>query len=133
MTDVEAAGGVVWRRTKKGRVKLLLVHRPKHQDWSFPKGKLDAGEDHKDAALREVREETGLKCVAQTRLDSARYELPNGKSKRVKYWIMEPRKGRFQPNAEVDRVAWLSPRKAKRRLTHNIDRRVLANAMEHLG
>lgn len=130
--DVEAAGGVVWRRTQKGRIKVLLVHRPKHADWSFPKGKLDPGEDHRSAALREVREETGLRCRLGIKLSTVRYTVGAGKSKRVKYWMMEPRKGRFRPNSEVDKVAWLTPKDARRRLTHDIDRGVLADALKEL-
>ena len=59
---IEAAGGVVWRRGSKGSLKVLLVHRERYDDWSFPKGKLDPGETHRHAALREVKEETGLRC-----------------------------------------------------------------------
>lgn len=122
----------MWRRTQKGRIKVLLVHRPKHADWSFPKGKLDPGEDHKTAAIREVHEETGLRCKTGQRLSSVHYEVSGGKSKRVKYWMMRPRKGRFTPNSEVDKVAWLTPKKAQRRLTHQIDEGVLVEALQVL-
>ena len=131
--DVEAAGGVVWRLTGKGRRKFLLVHRRHHQDWSFPKGKLDPGEKHKEAALREVEEETGLRCTAGDKLDSVTYTVSRGRSKRVKYWLMTRRNGKFVANSEVDKVAWLTAKQARRKLTYDLDRSVLADAIEHLN
>lgn len=119
--DIEAAGGVIVRR-KKGRREVLVVHRPTHRDWSLPKGKLDAGETAKRAALREVAEETGLDCVLQAKLTPITYSV-GSRSKRVRYWLMEPKGGKFRPNREVDRVEWLRPGKARKKLTyaHDVD------------
>ena len=104
---IEAAGGVVWRRTAKGVIKVLLVHRPRYDDWSLPKGKLDPGESHREAALREVEEETGLRCDAHEELLEVRYVDRKGRTKRVRYWAMEPIGGEFAPNDEVDEVRWV--------------------------
>lgn len=123
---------MVYRRTRKGRLKVLLVHRPHHADWTFPKGKLDPGENHRTAALREVQEETGLKCKLGPKLNTVHYTVAGGRSKRVKYWIMKPKKGKFVPNSEVDKVAWLTPRKARRRLSYQIDQGVLEDALGEL-
>jgi len=125
--DIEAAGGVVIRR-KKGRRQVLLVHRPHHGDWSLPKGKLDAGETPKQAALREVAEETGLVCVTNKKLSPITYSV-GSRSKRVRYWLMEPKKGKFKPNREVDKVQWLRPAKARKKLTYNHDVAVLAEGV----
>lgn len=133
MADVEAAGGVVCRLSKRGEFEVLVAHRPHRSDWTFPKGKLDAGESHESAALREVREETGYKCTTTTRLPSAKYILSSGLSKRVKYWIMLPTGGKFVPNSEVDEVRWLTPRSARKKLTYDTDRQVLADAIVALG
>jgi 8-oxo-dGTP pyrophosphatase MutT (NUDIX family) len=123
---IEAAGGVVWKATSKGVVKVLLVHRHRYDDWSFPKGKLDPGESHRQAALREVEEETGLRCRAGDELPDARYADRKGRPKRVRYWSMEPVGGEFVPNNEVDEVRWLSPDEAAELLSYPHDRRVLA-------
>ena len=104
---IEAAGGVVSKITAKGVVKVLLIHRPRYDDWSFPKGKLDPGETHRQAALREVEEETGLRCRTGVELPEARYADRKGRPKRVRYWSMEPIDGDFAPNDEVDEVRWL--------------------------
>jgi 8-oxo-dGTP pyrophosphatase MutT (NUDIX family) len=103
---IEAAGGAVWRRTAKGAVKVLLVHRPRYDDWSFPKGKLDDGESARTAALREVEEETGLRCELGPELLTTRYVDNKGRSKRVRYWVMQPISGDFEENDEVDEIRW---------------------------
>jgi 8-oxo-dGTP diphosphatase len=122
---VEAAGGVVWKVTSKGLLKVAVVHRPRYDDWSFPKGKLEPGEDHRTAALREVEEETGLRCRAGVELPQARYRDRKGRSKRVRYWSMEVIDGSFEPNDEVDELAWLSLGDAHARLSYGHDRAVL--------
>jgi 8-oxo-dGTP diphosphatase len=104
---IEAAGGAVWRRTSKGALKVLLVHRPGYDDWTLPKGKLEVGETAKDAALREVEEETGLRCHLEVELPSVRYADRKGRPKRVRYWAMQPLDGTFVPNREVDEVRWM--------------------------
>ena len=104
---IEAAGGVVSKVTSKGVPKVLLIHRPRYDDWSFPKGKLDPGETHRQAALREVEEETGLRCRTGAELLEASYADRKGRPKRVRYWSMEPIDGDFTPNDEVDELRWL--------------------------
>ena len=122
--QVEAAGGVVWR-SRGGDLEVLLVHRPKYDDWSLPKGKLDAGESHEQAARREVLEETGLACSLGAELIESRYKDGKGRPKRVRYWAMRPDAGSFEVNQEVDEVRWLTPAKAAQLLTYGRDRPVL--------
>ncbi|MFF4651858.1 NUDIX hydrolase [Streptomyces sp. NPDC001380] len=106
---------------------VALVHRPKYDDWSMPKGKLEAGEDALAAALREVREETGLGCVPGAELPVRRYWV-RGRPKEVRYWAAVPSGGAFAPNREVDRLEWLPAAAARARLTHDHDR-VLVDAL----
>jgi 8-oxo-dGTP diphosphatase len=121
---VDAAGGVVVR---DGQV--LLVHRPRYDDWTFPKGKLDPGESFEDAAVREVEEETGLRCNLVRELPATRYEV-NGRPKLVRYWLMEPEaEAPFAPNDETDELRWLPPREALALLTYDRDRDVVAAAL----
>jgi len=115
-TEVHAAGGVVVR---DGRV--AVIHRPKYDDWSLPKGKLDPGEGWEEAALREVREETGLRCALREELESARYRDRKGRPKFVRYWRMAVLEGEFAANAEVDEMVWLEPAEAVARLTFDHD------------
>ena len=118
---VDAAGGVVER---DGRV--LLVHRPRYDDWTFPKGKLDPGESFEDAALREVEEETGVRCTLERELPSSTYEV-NGRPKLVRYWLMAPdAELGFAPNDETDDIRWVTPDEARALLTYDRDRDVLA-------
>ena len=114
---VQAAGGVVVR---DGAV--AVVHRPKYDDWSLPKGKLDAGEAHEAAALREVEEETGLRCRLGRELDSVSYRDRKARPKVVRYWVMEVEDGEFAPNDEVDELRWLTPAAAVELLTNDHDR-----------
>jgi 8-oxo-dGTP diphosphatase len=128
-TPVLAAGAVLWRRRPPqdphdGGIEIALVHRPKYDDWSHPKGKLEPGEDFLTAALREVREETGMECVPGEPLPTACY-LVNGRPKEVRYWAAEAVTGMFVPDREVDRLLWLPPAAARYRLTHDRDRRLV--------
>jgi 8-oxo-dGTP diphosphatase len=117
MKPVQAAGGVVLR---DGRV--AVVHRPKYHDWSLPKGKLDPGESFEDAALREVEEETGLRCTLVRELPAVEYEV-RGRPKVVRYWAMEVEdETPFVPNDEVDEVRWLEPQEALALLSYDRDR-----------
>ena len=120
---VEAAGGVVVRDAAGAR-EILAVHRPKYDDWSLPKGKLEPGEDHAAAALREVEEETGWVCRLGAELQEVVYTDRNGRPKRVRYWQMTPvvDTGDFEPNDEVDEVRWLHPEGALALLTYAHDR-----------
>jgi 8-oxo-dGTP diphosphatase len=117
---IEAAGGVV---VDDGHV--ALVHRPRYDDWTLPKGKLDAGEAFEEAALREVWEETGLRCRLERELPAVEYEL-RGRPKLVRYWLMsvESDPG-FDPNDEVDELRWLPASDAAQLLTYDRDREVL--------
>ncbi|MFE4451864.1 NUDIX hydrolase [Streptomyces sp. NPDC056796] len=118
---VLAAGCVLWRRSPDGGTEICLVHRPRYDDWSFPKGKLKRGETPLEAALREVLEETGHHCVPGAALPTALYTA-NGRPKEVSYWAAEEAGGAFEPNDEVDRLAWLTPASARARLTRPGDR-----------
>jgi 8-oxo-dGTP diphosphatase len=122
---VRAAGCVLWRRSPvSGDLEICLVHRPKYDDWSHPKGKLKRGEDALAGALREVAEETGYTAVPGAELPTVRY-LANGRPKQVRYWAAEAVSGHFAPNAEVDRILWLSPAAARSRLTQYRDRTLI--------
>jgi 8-oxo-dGTP diphosphatase len=121
--EVRAAGGVVLR---DGLV--CLVHRPKYDDWSLPKGKLDPGEGFEEAALREVEEETGLRCRLAEERDEVRYGDAKGRQKVVRYWTMEVVDDTgFRPNAEVDELRWLSPADAAKRLSYEHDRELVSD------
>ncbi len=125
MSDrVEAAGGVVVRDGE-----VLLVHRPRYDDWTLPKGKLDPGESFEDAALREVEEETGLRCTLGRELPATHYEV-DGRPKVVRYWLMAPEADLpYAPNDETDEIRWLSRDEALARLTYDRDREVVAAAL----
>jgi 8-oxo-dGTP diphosphatase len=123
-SEIEAAGGVVV--DEDGRV--AVVHRPNYDDWTLPKGKLDAGETFEAAALREVWEETGLRCTLVRELPSTEYTV-RGRPKRVRYWLMsvESDPG-FTPNSEVDELRWLPAPDAAELLTYDRDKEVLEAA-----
>lgn len=121
-STVHAAGCVLWRRSPiDGELEVCLVHRPKYDDWSHPKGKLKRGEEALPGALREVEEETGYRAVPGAPLPTARY-LANGRPKQVRYWAAEAGGGAFTANDEVDKILWLSPTAARNRLTQPRDR-----------
>ena len=109
---VRAAGGLVVR---DGFV--LLVHRPKYDDWSFPKGKCDAGETDEVCALREVEEETGFRCELVEEIGHTSYRDRNGRPKLVRYWRMEALAGEFVSHDEVDEIRWETPEVAARLLS----------------
>ncbi|MFI5525919.1 NUDIX hydrolase [Streptomyces platensis] len=119
---VRAAGCVLWRRapTEDG-LEIALVHRPKYDDWSHPKGKLKRGENALAGAVREVAEETGMDCRPGAPLPTSSYDA-NGRPKTVRYWAAEALAGAFTPSTEVDRLEWLSPAEARTRLTQERDR-----------
>lgn len=114
--DVQAGGGLVYRK-RKGAVEVLVVHRPSYDDWSFPKGKQNPGENLKETALREVEEETGYRCRLKGRVGQVRYPVGRNQVKEVSYWAMKVKSGRFRPNDEVDEVRWVEPDGARELLT----------------
>ena len=122
---VRAGGGVVSRVAPSGEVEVLLVHRPKYDDWTFPKGKTDRGEHDIDAARREVEEETGYRCAVGRELTSTTYVDRKGRPKEVRYWLMTVEGGEFTPNGEVDELRWVAPDQARWLLTYDRDRDVL--------
>ncbi|MFJ9620860.1 NUDIX hydrolase [Streptomyces sp. NPDC101181] len=129
---MRAAGCVLWRRAPDGcTVEVCLVHRPKYDDFSFPKGKLKRREEPLAAAVREVLEETGHHCAPGPRLPTARY-LVDGRPKVVDYWAAEATGGAFRANDEVDRVLWLTPDAARDRLTQPRDRDQLTALLDAL-
>ncbi len=105
---VRAGGGVVWRRGEDGSLEVLLVHRPKYDDWSLPKGKADSDESDEECALREVEEETGLSCELGSYLGDISYVDQHGRPKVARYWAMRRRSGAFSPTKEVDEIKWLT-------------------------
>lgn len=131
-SEILAAGGIVID-TGTGGPRILLVHRPRYDDWSFPKGKLDPGETVEEAAVREVKEETGLACRIIRELATTRYVYRTRnkgrlKPKAVHYFLMERVSGDIHvPGEEVDRAAWFHVEKAVRKLSYEEDRKLLAS------
>ena len=128
---IRAAGGIVCRSGSRGVTEVAVVHRPVQDDWTLPKGKLDPGETPEQAALREVAEETGLSCETLRPAGCTAYVDRRGRDKIVCYWTMRPLSGHFAPNAEVDRLVWLTVDEALHRLSYAVDRALLV-AQEHL-
>lgn len=126
---VLAAGGVVYRWRPEGDAEILLVHRPRYDDWSLPKGKLDPGEHRLTAAVREVHEEAGVRGVPQARLRTVNYLTADpGVEKEVEYWSMRClADDGHQPDQEVDLLQWMPVPAARDHLTYAHDRGVLAS------
>jgi ADP-ribose pyrophosphatase YjhB (NUDIX family) len=103
----------------------MVVHRPAYDDWTLPKGKLQKGETEEEAALREVLEETGLRCSLGLPVGSMRYRDRKGRVKSVSYWLMRPEDGRFDPTSEVDQAEWVPLTQIPDRLTYLRDRQLL--------
>jgi 8-oxo-dGTP pyrophosphatase MutT (NUDIX family) len=133
---VRAGGGVIVRPGDNGP-EVLLVHRPRYDDWSFPKGKRDGDETDEATARREVLEETGLAVVLGVELGEARYRDSKGRPKIVRYWLMTPDPDDsgpgFAPNHEVDELRWCAIAEAARLLSYAHDRALLSHAAEELG
>ncbi|HYV04064.1 MAG TPA: NUDIX hydrolase [Blastocatellia bacterium] len=133
LNEIVAAGGVVLERTNE-TVRVVLIHRPKYDDWSLPKGKSEPGESISQTALREVKEETGLDCKIVSELEPVRYSYRTGKGtivpKVVHYFLMEPMGGRLEaPGQEADAAEWCDVTEALRRLTHQHDRELVQKAV----
>ncbi len=133
MTEIEvrAAGCVVWGRSD-GERRFAVVHRPRYDDWSFAKGKLDIGETELEAALREVLEETGLGGAVGPALPTVFYVDHKQRSKSVHYWLLEHTEGTFVENDEVDELRWCTADEAADLLTYEYDRTLLGQAIELL-
>ena len=130
--QVKASGGVVWRRVGDD-VQVVVVHRPRYDDWSLPKGKLDPGESWEEAALREVQEEVGLRCRLGDELTSVAYTDAKGRQKAVRYWLMEPEDDPgFEPNDEVDEMRWLDGEQAAELLSYPRDAELVSQALSRL-
>jgi 8-oxo-dGTP pyrophosphatase MutT (NUDIX family) len=123
---VRAAGGVVLRDAAGGRREVAVVHRPGRDDWSLPKGKLMVDESLEDCALREVQEETGLRCRLSRFVGFTEYRDRRDRPKVVAYWLMEALDGEFTPSDEVDEMRWLELTIAQRALSYERDRDLLA-------
>ena len=123
---VRAAGGLVCRRREDGANEILLVHRPAYDDWSFPKGKLEPGEREEDAAIREVEEETGLRCRLEAEVATTRYRDARGRDKTVRYWLMTPVAGKLEAANEVDDARFVLVEDAPELLTYARDAALLA-------
>ena len=123
---IHAAGAVLWRPDERDPAGVLIavVHRPRYDDWSLPKGKVDPGESEPVTAVREVEEETGYACELGRRLAAVSYPVEHD-IKKVRYWAARALGGEFAPNSEVDELAWLPVKEAVKRLQYPIDRKVL--------
>jgi len=129
---IRAAGGVVTRFGEAG-LEVLLVHRQRYGDWSLPKGKALRGERDETCALREVEEETGLRCELGEELATTRYHDIRGRAKRVRYWLMKPIAGDLEFRNEVDDGRWLSVEEAASLLSYARDVPVLRSLEAKAG
>jgi 8-oxo-dGTP diphosphatase len=123
--DVRAAGGIVWRVPEGGTLEVLIVHRPRYDDWTLPKGKAEPGETDEQTALREVEEETGFRCHLGREVARSLYTDHKGRAKTVRYWEMTVADGAFVSNDEVDGHLWVGVPEARARMTYPRDRDVL--------
>ncbi len=127
---IEAAGGILWKGTSSGR-KLAIIHRQRYDDWSLPKGRREPGESWQETALREVWEETGCPATLGEFIGSTSYVINGQTPKVVLFWHMTVQKNcKFQPNEEVDRIKWVSPRKALKLLNYEDERRIVSKALQ---
>ena len=125
--DVQlAAGGIVWQRID-GDPRLALIHRPKYDDWTLPKGKPERGEELGETARREIHEELGCRIKFLEFAGVVHYPLGYERTKVVLFWHMSPVGEQvFSPNREVDEILWLSKKEALKKLTHDVERELLA-------
>jgi 8-oxo-dGTP pyrophosphatase MutT (NUDIX family) len=128
---VIAAGGVVYRTVNRHIVEYAIVHRPAYDDWSLPKGKLQPGETEEEAAVREVEEETGMRCRIVRALGTTSYIDRKGRPKVVYYWLMRAVTGKFAVNGEIDDLRWEELGPAIHLLSYDRDRTLLRALGEH--
>ena len=131
---VVAAGAILWR-LEKGELKLAIIHRSRYDDWSWPKGKIDKGETVAEAAVREIREETGLRVALGTYLAEINYKLPTGDKKQVHYWAAKVSdkalaESKFKPSEEVAKVDWKTPQQARKLLSYEFDEQPLTALLD---
>jgi 8-oxo-dGTP diphosphatase len=131
ITTVYAAGAVLWRTIGED-IHVLVIHRTEHKDVSLPKGKVDPGETLPQTAVREIREETGIKVSLGVPVGATEYVMPNGKNKFVQYWAAEVttkaiQKSKFVPNDEVAALEWLPLASARGELSYEPDKEILDN------
>jgi 8-oxo-dGTP diphosphatase len=121
----QAAGAVLWRKADKSQLEIAVIHRPRYDDWSLPKGKVESGESHISAGYREIQEETGYESTFGPEIGTVVYKL-EGAPKEVRYWAAAATAKTGNPNPqEVDEVLWLEPLKAKEMLTNKDDRAIV--------
>lgn len=127
---IRAAGALLWRDNSDLSIEVALIHRPRYDDWSLPKGKLEMGETALQCAYREVHEETGIRATFTRQLGTVEYE-ESGEAKRVKYWAAHCAltNSEFVPNEEVDQMRWLSPSQALEQATHDSDKSIIEKFM----
>ena len=130
--EIAAAGGVLVAPGDDGPL-VAVIHRPKYMDWSLPKGKLEEGEGWQEAALREVEEETGHRARAFDELQRVAYLDRKGRRKLVRYWLMEPIEGQFEPHGEVDEIRWVPMEEADRLLTYDHDKEIVREGLRRHG
>lgn len=122
---IQAAGAVLWRKSELSQLEIAVIHRPRYDDWSLPKGKVESGESHISAGYREIQEETGFESTFGPEIGTVVYKL-EGAPKEVRYWAAAATVKTGNPNPqEVDEVLWLAPKKAKEKLTNKDDRAIV--------
>ena len=126
---IRAAGALLWRENSELKIEIALIHRPRYDDWSLPKGQIEEGESSLRCAFREVIEETGITPQFGRELGSVEYKEPAG-LKRVKYWAAKALTEEFLPNEEVDEIKWLDPQDALSLATHDSDRTIIESFLE---
>ena len=126
---MRAAGGVPVRIGDDG-LQVLVVHRPRYDDWTFPKGKREPGETDEECALREVLEETGLRCALGPELPTTSYVDGQGRPKLVRYWRLRVLSGDLAPDDEADEARWVTPAEAEALLTYDRDHVLLAEVSD---
>jgi len=127
---IVAAGGLVIRQSGSKRIEIAIVHRPMREDWSFPKGKVESKETLTECALREVLEETGLRCRIVSFVGTTEYRDRKDRRKVAAYWVMTPESGAFRSGDEVDELRWVEVGEAAELLTYERDRDLLVTLEE---